>query len=731
VSSLLPVGRALSDSDDGRRRDDAAFRTAVAISIVAHVLAFAFGPTVRVPALPARKVLEVQLIELERKPPPEVVPTPPIPGPPKISVPTKHSSAKGRAAAPPRLVPEVPPPRQLPPSLARDPRDLPHTDPRTAVPVASRPDTPVVPRVEVRADLVPPPPGELPTADRAAGRPRVEAPRPEPVPATRANAQADVPRLEARSEVAPRSPGAPPTAQIAEARPRVDAIRPELAPVVRADVRVAVPRMEGRAEPADLKPVLPREPPQDVRRDAAVVPPRLDAVVRPPVGVAPAITARPAPDGAPIALPGTARPTASASDRREPVADARREVPAPQRPQAATLPPASRPDLPTDRATPSIPTARRDAPQDEHRELAVAAPRLDTVVRPSIGTAPSTTARSVSVGEPAALPGPARPSASAGDRREPAADPRREVPQPQRPQAATPASTSRQDVPIDSSTPTIAATPAAARPVEVRPDFRADARPDARLPGTADPDSIARPARRDDPAAVPTLPRTQSGAVAASEPRPATVATTRPVLAETVEASRVLARSDPGAPTLSAPAVGGAPREVPPVPKPPLDRPAVVPAPPTSARAEARVAPLPALSGPSIAPTRDAGPRIGGAQASVVSGARPTLGPAPRGEGYDRAAAVKYAESVAVEIQRRIRYPRMAERAGLEGTVELLLTYDSRGTFLEAKVRKSSGHKSLDDAALEAAVSAMTRMGRAPARTPELSIPYSFRIIDR
>lgn len=92
---------------------------------------------------------------------------------------------------------------------------------------------------------------------------------------------------------------------------------------------------------------------------------------------------------------------------------------------------------------------------------------------------------------------------------------------------------------------------------------------------------------------------------------------------------------------------------------------------------------------------------------------------------------MKYAEKVATEIQKRIRYPRMAERAGLEGTVELVLTYDGRGKFVEAKVRKSSGHKSLDDAAIEAAVAAMSRIGRAPERTPELSIPYNFKIEDR
>jgi protein TonB len=142
----------------------------------------------------------------------------------------------------------------------------------------------------------------------------------------------------------------------------------------------------------------------------------------------------------------------------------------------------------------------------------------------------------------------------------------------------------------------------------------------------------------------------------------------------------------------------------------------------------ARSTPVPSVTVPALDPKRDTAPRIGGPQGAVVAGARPTLGGAPRGDGYDRAAAVKYAEKVATEIQKRIRYPRMAERAGLEGTVELVLTYDVRGKFVDARIRKSSGHKSLDDAAIEAAVAAMDRMGRAPERTPELSIPYNFTI---
>jgi len=49
------------------------------------------------------------------------------------------------------------------------------------------------------------------------------------------------------------------------------------------------------------------------------------------------------------------------------------------------------------------------------------------------------------------------------------------------------------------------------------------------------------------------------------------------------------------------------------------------------------------------------------------------------------------------------RYPRLAEQAGLEGTVAIMGLFGSSGYVQEAEVYESSGTPSLDDAALAAA----------------------------
>lgn len=46
-------------------------------------------------------------------------------------------------------------------------------------------------------------------------------------------------------------------------------------------------------------------------------------------------------------------------------------------------------------------------------------------------------------------------------------------------------------------------------------------------------------------------------------------------------------------------------------------------------------------------------------------------------------------------------YPGIAQRMGYQGTVTLLITVDPSGTVAEVQLKKSSGYKVLDDAALE------------------------------
>ncbi len=625
--------------------DDHPFLLALAVSVVAHVLFFVFGPAVKVPAPSPRPVLEVKLIEPERKPPPPpppvVIPEPPKPAPAKSQrrSTAKPAVAKTRPAAAPRLSAQVAPPSQPLPVVQRDAREQPQTRVQAQVPSATKVDAPVVPRIEARADIAPRPIADLP-----------------------------LPRT--------------------ESRPRVDvAARPDLAPVARAEARAEMPRLEARTSaPTDPHPTARRDVPAEPRRDVSAAVPRPEIGARPQVTPLPAVAVRGDVPGDAITLPTAVRPSAPAQ-RPEIAAEPRRDA-AVQRPQAP-----------------------------------VQSGAMGTEVRVESAVAPSV----------AVVGGVVRPQSPRAD---PSAEPRRDVAV-QRPQAPVPPAAVGPEVRVDpGAAPTVAVVRSQSARPEPSPELRRDVavqRPQAPVQSGA-----AGPEVRVESAAVPSVAAVRPQSARAEprpDPRPDPAAALRPRVPDSPDAvSRPVLREDvtPARPAAPAtPPVADLRKEPPPAPKPPADRPTVAPAPPTSAPAVARVTPPPAVTGPAIDPKRETGPRVGGPQGAVVAGARPTLGGAPRGDGYDREAAVKYAEKVATEIQKRIRYPRMAERAGLEGTVELVLTYDGRGKFVEAKVRKSSGHKALDDAAVEAAVAAMGRMGRAPERTPELSIPYNFKIEDR
>lgn len=73
-----------------------------------------------------------------------------------------------------------------------------------------------------------------------------------------------------------------------------------------------------------------------------------------------------------------------------------------------------------------------------------------------------------------------------------------------------------------------------------------------------------------------------------------------------------------------------------------------------------------------------------------------------------------YAASLERLIERHKAYPRVAQRAGLQGTVVLQVLIDSEGQIREVRVVRSSGHGVLD----RAAVASIERIGRfnAPPR---------------
>lgn len=85
--------------------------------------------------------------------------------------------------------------------------------------------------------------------------------------------------------------------------------------------------------------------------------------------------------------------------------------------------------------------------------------------------------------------------------------------------------------------------------------------------------------------------------------------------------------------------------------------------------------------------------------------------PAPRGgsgggqaSSIDRKGMLKgYMKQLSRAVRKNYKYPRAAERAGLEGKVLVSITLDASGKIIAVKLARSSGHEILDKAALDAA----------------------------
>lgn len=80
-----------------------------------------------------------------------------------------------------------------------------------------------------------------------------------------------------------------------------------------------------------------------------------------------------------------------------------------------------------------------------------------------------------------------------------------------------------------------------------------------------------------------------------------------------------------------------------------------------------------------------------------------------------------YLSTLNGRVRPAVVYPRAAVIAGLEGTVMLGLLIDERGNILRRRVKRSSGHASLDAAVLDAA----ERVSSVPAPPNELRSQWS------
>ncbi|GGY60116.1 hypothetical protein GCM10007071_03210 [Marinobacter zhanjiangensis] len=67
----------------------------------------------------------------------------------------------------------------------------------------------------------------------------------------------------------------------------------------------------------------------------------------------------------------------------------------------------------------------------------------------------------------------------------------------------------------------------------------------------------------------------------------------------------------------------------------------------------------------------------------------------------DDEAVDQYLGKLASHLARYRDYPRRARRLGQEGTPVVIFEFDRNGKLLEARLRDSSSHRLLDEAALE------------------------------
>lgn len=105
--------------------------------------------------------------------------------------------------------------------------------------------------------------------------------------------------------------------------------------------------------------------------------------------------------------------------------------------------------------------------------------------------------------------------------------------------------------------------------------------------------------------------------------------------------------------------------------------------------------------------------------------AEPVVPAAPPAPTVDiDALYATYAATLERLIQRHKSYPRVAQRAGLQGTVVVEVRIDDEGRIVAVRVLRSSGHGVLD----RAAVASIERIGRFNA--PPREVPWGDRPIE-
>ena len=209
-----------------------------------------------------------------------------------------------------------------------------------------------------------------------------------------------------------------------------------------------------------------------------------------------------------------------------------------------------------------------------------------------------------------------------------------------------------------------------------------------------------------------------------------------------------LVKEEPPAVTVPAPTP---PEPAPPTPQPPKQQPVqpkaeprpieqkpLEPKPVVPQKPEhATESPHPVVESPAP-PVIATKPSASEAKPEVVVPPAPPAPPAepakPSGpsEGDIEAARNAFKAAAQREIQKNLRYPRIAMDRGIEGVTNLHITFDDHGNVISIEVIESSGNKALDDAAIATVTKSQLKSlfnDILRGRLKSTNVPVSFKLV--
>lgn len=100
-------------------------------------------------------------------------------------------------------------------------------------------------------------------------------------------------------------------------------------------------------------------------------------------------------------------------------------------------------------------------------------------------------------------------------------------------------------------------------------------------------------------------------------------------------------------------------------------------------------------------------------------------------EGEIEAARNAFKEAAQREIQKNLRYPRIAQDRGIEGITKLRINFDDHGNITGIEVVESSGNRALDDGAISTAQKSQFKSlfnDLLRGRLKTITVPVSYKL---